>query len=127
MSKWSDQKIEEIIGNLLRAGVMSSAAIVFAGGVIYLLKHGASHPDYHVFQGEPPDLSTLAGIFHNAFRLHGRGIIQLGLLSLIATPVARVAFSIWGFAAEHDRMYMLFASIVLVILLYSLLVVGSAF
>jgi uncharacterized membrane protein len=49
------------------------------------------------------------------------------LLLLIATPVARVAFSIWGFAEEHDRMYVIFTSIVLVILLYSLLGSGSAF
>lgn len=127
MAEWSDQNIEDVVGNLLRAGVMTSAAVVLAGGIIYLLRHGSSHPDYHIFQGEPPDLTTLSGIFHYAFALHGRGIIQLGLLLLIATPVARVAFSIWGFAAEHDRMYVVFTSIVLVILLYSLLGAGSAF
>lgn len=121
MAKWSDQNIEDIVGNLLRAGVTISAAVVLTGGIIYLLRHGSSHPDYHIFRGEPPDLRTLSGIFHDAFTLHGRGIIQLGLLLLIATPVARVAFSIWGFAAEHDRMYVVFTSIVLVILLYSLL------
>ncbi|MGA2697281.1 MAG: DUF1634 domain-containing protein, partial [Terriglobales bacterium] len=60
----------------------------------------------------------------SADKLEGKGIIQLGLLILIATPVARVAFSIWGFAAERDRMYVTFTVIVLSILLYSLL--GSA-
>ena len=127
MRKWSDQNIEDIIGNLLRAGVMTSAAIVSAGGIVYLLRHGSSHPDYHVFRGEPLELRTLKGIVHNAFTFHGRGIIQLGLLLLIATPVARVAFSIWGFAVERDRMCVLFTAIVLVILLYSLLGAGSAF
>jgi uncharacterized membrane protein len=127
MRKWSDQNIEDIVGNLLRAGVTISAAVVLAGGIIYLLRHGSSHPDYHVFRGEPQDLRTLSGIFHDAFTLHGRGIIQLGLLLLIATPVARVAFSIWGFAAEHDRMYVIFTSIVMVILLYSLLGAGLGF
>jgi uncharacterized membrane protein len=48
-------------------------------------------------------------------------IIQLGLLFLIATPVARVAFSIFGFAEEHDRMYVVVASIVLLGLAYSLM------
>jgi uncharacterized membrane protein len=51
----------------------------------------------------------------------GRGLIQLGLLFLIATPIARVAFSIVGFAIERDRMYVVFTLIVLAILLYSLL------
>ena len=60
----------------------------------------------------------------DAFTLHSRGLIQLGLLLLIATPVARVAFSIFGFAEEKDRMYVAFTVIVLLILLYSL--IGSA-
>jgi uncharacterized membrane protein len=127
MTNWSDQDIEDIVGNLLRAGVMTSAAIVFAGGIVYLLRHGSSHLDYHIFRGEPPDLRTLGGIFHDAFTFHGRGIIQLGLLLLIATPVARVVFSIWGFAAEHDRMYVIFTTIVLAILLYSLLGAGLGY
>jgi uncharacterized membrane protein len=56
---------------------------------------------------------------------HGRGWIQLGLLLLIATPIARVAFSIVGFSIERDRLYVVFTVIVLAILLYSLL--GSGF
>jgi len=124
---WSDQKIEQTIGNLLRAGVMTSALVVFVGALIYLVRHGSSPTDYHVFRGEPSDLRTLGGILHSAFRLHGRGIIQLGLVLLIFTPVARVAFSIWGFLEEHDRLYAIFTSTVLVILLYSLLGSGSAF
>ncbi|HXY15488.1 MAG TPA: DUF1634 domain-containing protein [Terriglobales bacterium] len=124
---WSDQDIEGIIGNLLRAGVIISAAIVFAGGLVYLLGYGSSHPDYRVFRGEPPDLRTLTGIIHDAFGLQGRGIIQLGLVLLIATPVARVAFSIWGFAAEGDRMYVTFTVIVFVILLYSLVGAGYGY
>lgn len=123
---WSDKRIEEIVGNLLRAGVTLSALVVLAGAVVYLLRHGRSLTDYHVFHGEPSDLRSLRGILHSAFTLHGRGIIQLGLVLLIATPVARVAFSIWGFAEEHDRMYMIFTGVVLIILLYSLLGAGSA-
>lgn len=53
--------------------------------------------------------------------MSGRGIIQLGLLILIATPIARVAFSVFGFLAEKDRMYAGFTMLVLAILLYSLL------
>ena len=52
--------------------------------------------------------------------MHGRGIIQLGLLLLIATPVARVAFSIYGFAEERDGRYVTFTCIVFAILMYSL-------
>ena len=117
---WTDRKVEDLVGNLLRAGVLLSAFVVFCGAVVYLARHGGGHSDYRVFQGEPNDLRTIPGVLREAFAFQGRGIIQLGLLLLIATPVARVALSIIGFAAERDRMYVGFATIVLVILLCSL-------
>ena len=47
-------------------------------------------------------------------------MIQLGLLILIATPVARVAFSAFGFAVERDYLYVGITLFVLAVLLYSL-------
>lgn len=121
---WTDRRMDVVIGNLLRSGVMLSALIVFVGAVIYLVRHGHSPTEYRVFRGEPSDLRNVRGILRDALALRGRGIIQLGLLFLIATPVARVAFTIFGFAEEHDRMYVVVASIVLLVLAYSL--IGSA-
>lgn len=118
---WTDRRMELVIGNLLRAGVVFSALVVLFGGAIYLARHGHSPTDYRVFHGEPSDLRSIGGIFHDAFAMRGRGIIQLGLLLLIATPVARVAFSIFGFAEERDRLYVVVASIVLLVLVYSLI------
>jgi uncharacterized membrane protein len=117
---WTDRKVEDLVGTLLRAGVSLAALIVFLGAVFYLAKHGQEAADYRVFHGEPNQLRTIPGVLREAFAFQGRGIIQLGLLLLIATPVARVVLSIVGFAAERDRMYVGFAMIVLVILLYSL-------
>ena len=85
------------------------------------------HPNYRVFHGEPSDLRSFSGIFQKALTLDGRGIIQFGLVLLAATPIARVVFSIWGFAAEHDRMYGIFATVVPVILLFSLFGAGSGY
>jgi uncharacterized membrane protein len=121
---WTDQRIENVLGNLLRAGVLLSALVVSIGGVIYLLRHGRSPVDFRVFRGEPANLRDVRGIIDDTVALHGRGIIQLGLLVLLATPVARVAFSIFGFAQERDHMYVVFTVIVFLILLYSLF--GSA-
>ena len=42
---------------------------------------------------------------------------QLGLLTLLATPVARVAASVVGFALERDRLYTAITLAVLLILL----------
>ncbi len=117
---WNDQKIEDIIGNLLRIGVGTAAAVVLVGAAAYLVRHGFGHANYRVFRGEPSDLRTLRGIVRAALGLHPRGIIQLGLVLLIATPVARVAFSVFAFAVERDRMYVVFTLMVLGILILSL-------
>lgn len=119
-----DSLIDARISVLLRTGMMISAIIVFIGGVVFLFHDGKSIPDYRIFHGLPPQLTTLSGIFHSAFQLHDLGIIQLGLLLLIATPVARVLFSVIAFWIERDYMYVVISSIVLTVLLYSLFVHG---
>ncbi len=94
--------------------------MVLLGGVCFLSKHGHEQPEYHVFHG------TSANLPQHFRRDPCRGpsncqaIIQLGLLLLILTPMARVAFSLAGFALEHDRTYVVLTSIVLAILIYSL-------
>jgi uncharacterized membrane protein len=117
---WTDQRVEEIVGNLLRAGVLLAAIAVSAGGLVYLVRYGGTTPDYRVFHGEPADLRSVSGIVTDALEWRSRGIIQLGLLLLVATPVARVAFSIFAFAQQRDLTYVFITSIVLGILLYSL-------
>jgi len=112
--------MDNFVGNLLRTGVAVSGAIVFSGGLVYLLRHGAEMPAYHVFRGEPADLRTLRGILEDADSLRGRGIIQAGLLLLIATPIARVAYLVFAFAKQGDRLYSLIALIVLLLLFYGL-------
>lgn len=114
----SNEQLDIVVSHLLRTGVALSAAIVFVGGLIFLVRHGWEMPDYRVFRGEPADLRSLRGIFHDALALRGRGIIQLGLLLLIATPVARVAYLVLAFARQRDRLYSTIALIVLVLLAY---------
>jgi uncharacterized membrane protein len=103
--------------------VLISAAVVLWGASIYLFHHTNDHADYRVFKGEPSEFRTIPGVIRSILngQSRGRGWIQLGLLLLIATPIARVAFSIVGFALERDCMYVAFTLIVLAILLYSLL------
>ena len=114
------ERLDTIIGNLLRTGVGLAAALVFTGGLIYLFRHGAETPGYAVFRGEPADLRTLTGILHDVQSLRGRGIIQLGLLVLIATPIARVAFLAYIFLRQRDMLYTTVALIVLALLAFSL-------
>jgi uncharacterized membrane protein len=117
---WTDERVEQILGNLLRVGVTIAAAVVTLGGVIYLFRHGLDFPQYHVFRGEPSDLRSLRGILREVRSFHGRGVIQLGLLLLIATPVARVVSSAIAFALARDYVYVAIALIVLAVLAFSL-------
>ncbi|HWF39356.1 MAG TPA: DUF1634 domain-containing protein [Candidatus Acidoferrales bacterium] len=115
-----DKRIDEIIGGLLRTGVILAATVVFIGALLFLARYGSSPEHYRVFQGEPSNLRHVASIFHDAVAGDVRGIIQLGLLLLIATPVARVVFTVFAFIYERDWTYVVITLIVLTLLLYSL-------
>ena len=119
-NRWTDYKLEQIIGALLRAGVVLSAMVVFAGGVMYLVQHGGKPADYRTFHEPPAALRSISGTVKEAFRLDSDGIMQLGLLLLILTPIARVLFSAIGFAMEGDRMYVVITLVVLAVLIFSL-------
>ena len=115
-----DKRVEEIIGILLRTGVILAAAVIFVGGIFFLARYGSSPTHYRAFQGEPNELRHAFTILQYARSLHARGIIQFGILLLIATPVARVAFTVFAFAYERDWTYVVVTLIVLGLLLYSL-------
>jgi len=115
-----DEWAEQTIGILLRTGVILAASVVLFGAILFLTRNGATTPNYREFHGQPSDLTRVSGIMHDVAGFSGRGIIQLGLLLLIATPVVRVAFSIVAFARERDWLYVCVTVIVLTFLLFSL-------
>ena len=117
---WTDQRVETIIGNLLRTGVLLSGAIVLFGGILYLIQYGHVSAHYSGFNANRAELHAVGPVIRQAFHLDSRAIIQLGLLLLIATPVVRVAFSIAAFALERDWLYVWVALIVFAILMFSL-------
>jgi uncharacterized membrane protein len=118
--RWNDERIENVVGNLLRSGVVLAGLVVLVGAVVFLARHGEARPHYAIFRGEPSDLRHVGGIVADTRAGEGRGIIQLGLLLLIATPVARVLFSVAGFLLEGDRLYVVITLIVFAVLVFSL-------
>lgn len=118
--EWNDDRVEMIMGTLLRAGVLLAAAVVITGAALFLFHHGAEQPHYAIFRGEPSDLRTVRGVVSDVRAGTGRGVIQLGLLLLIATPVARVLFSVVAFVLERDRAYVLITLVVLSVLIFSM-------
>jgi len=118
---WSDEQFDMVLARVLRAGVLLSAAVVAVGGAIFLVRHGFERPIYDVFNGEPRPFRSVEGIVGMARDMSGRGLVQLGLLFLIATPIARVVFSIVGFMRQRDWLYVGVTAAVLALLAYSLL------
>jgi uncharacterized membrane protein len=116
---WNDDRVEKWVGLMLRTGVLLAAAVVLIGGALYMAQNRGPRPDYSKFQGEPAAFATLRGAATGVATLEPRSIIMFGLLLLIATPVARVAMCVAGFAFERDRLYVAVSTLVLLILLYS--------
>ncbi len=120
MRAWDDQRMDDIISNMLRFGVLTAAALVFLGGVMYLFQNQGPVASYHHFHGEPITLRDPVQIFLGAIHGRARGMIQLGLLVLIITPIARVFMCVVGFFTQRDRLYVAVSGLVLAVLLYSL-------
>lgn len=121
----NDDGVEQMIGNLLRAGVLTAAAVTIAGGVFALLQHGSRLADYGTFRGETAEFTSVGGIVRGVVALDSRALVQLGLVLLIATPILRVIFSLVAFLIQRDRLYVIISSIVLAVLLFSLLFGGG--
>jgi uncharacterized membrane protein len=120
LGRCGELEIETILGNLLRAGVLLAAAVVSVGLGLYLHAHASAPAEFGVFKGEPPELRTVAGICRDAASLSAPGIMQFGLLLLMATPVARVALSMLAFACQKDKIYVVVTLVVLSVLAYSM-------
>jgi uncharacterized membrane protein len=118
-----DKRLELIIGYTLRVGVVTAAVIVLVGGIVYLVQNHSAMPHYRTFQASSHS-DDLSGVVRNVLAFNSLGIIQLGLLILIVTPILRVLLSVVAFALERDLLYVGATLIVLAILLYSLLVQG---
>lgn len=116
----SELQLKELLSNLLKYGVIIASTIVLVGGILYLIRHGGERADYHFFQGEPSYFRSPTGVAVAVLSGSRRGIIQLGLLLLVATPIIRVVISLLIFLQRREFTYVVITLIVLTVLMYSL-------
>ncbi len=119
----SDERLDKMVGMVLRAGVLLAAALVLIGGIAFVASQHGAAPDHRKFHAELTPLASIHGVLGGAMALNPLYIIQLGLLVLIATPVVRVITCTAGFALERDWTYAIVSGIVLAFLIAS--IVGS--
>jgi len=112
--------VEILVSLVLRIGVVLAFIIVVTSGTLYLIHHPGEVTNFQSFTGDTSDLRSLGSIFRLALALRTDALIQLGLVTLIATPIARVFLSAVGFAIDGDGLYLAISSIVLGVLLYGL-------
>jgi uncharacterized membrane protein len=120
MRRWTDLDVARAVSGILRGGLLLAAFVAAIGGAVYLLHHASEQVAYRAFTGEPDTLRSIGGIILGAAHGDALAVIQLGLVLLIATPIARVALSLIGFYLERDRRYVAITTLVLAILLFSL-------
>ena len=117
------QDFDVALARLLRIGVSTSIVVVVIGMIITFVHH----PDY---VSSMPALGTLTtvdqhfpssigDVIEGLRAGRGQAVIMAGLLILIATPVARVAFSIVIFLVQRDWLYVAITSTVLILLIVS--------
>ena len=116
----NEKQLEYLLSNLLMYGVLIASSIVLFGGILYLIHHGSEPAEYQIFIGTPSEFHSPIGIVNAVFAGSRRGIIQLGLLILIAIPILRVIISFCTFLLQRNFIYVVITLLVLTSLTYSL-------
>ena len=101
-----EHSVDRLIHYTLLTGVSMSAVLLMVGLFIVLV-HGTPRPEVTPSPGE---------ILHLAFRANGVGLIYLGLLLLMTTPIARVIMLIYGYARIGWWRFALVSLLVLLLL-----------
>lgn len=121
-SRYTDTQLDLSVAAMLRIGLTVSSLIVLAGGLWELRHPMRALPDYTHFRAVEPALRSVPGTFLAALRPvagQSRAIIQVGLLLLIATPIARVGLCAVGFARQRSWLYVGISLLVLGVLVWS--------
>lgn len=115
----SMQKMQHTMSIILTIGTLLSLAIVALGGGLYLLKNGHQSMAWELLQTNNY-ATTLPQIWEAAITFSPLGIVEAGLLLLVATQVIRVGLLVWFYLAIRDVRFAMISIFVLALMLYSL-------
>lgn len=116
---FKEKDLQQLVGNILRGGVIIAMAIVVIGIALFIIHNGSHSIDYTYFS--PIKFQGIAEVFRNVFRGDAESIIQLGVLLLIATPIARIVFAMIGYWLEGDKLYVMVSLIILAVIISSII------
>jgi uncharacterized membrane protein len=115
------ERFRLLVSGVLIVGVVTAAALIGLGLATALIVGWGGSLSGVAADGEA--VTAFSAMGQNLAALRPVGLAQLGLVVLLATPVARVGASVVAFALEGDRLYAAITLTVLAVLLTSILVV----
>lgn len=121
-------RVKVVIAVVLRYGVIAAFAIVAIGSALMFLEGGTGFGPLGtaeaLFGSRDRSLIGLGPLVQSLGAGKPYAIIDLGLIVLLATPVARVAISVLLFAEEKRYAFVAITAAVLAILVLSMFVVA---
>jgi len=120
-TKFTDNQLQTIIGNVLRYGVLSALTVTLIGGFILLFNDSQQVVSFSTFTEKNQNLlmvfnDMLAGIKE----VNGESIIFLGIFLLFLTPILRLILSLFSFLLEKDIMYVVITLLVIAVIIISM-------
>jgi uncharacterized membrane protein len=117
-----DDAMRQVIGSLLRWGVILSAVVTSIGGLFFLMSHGQEQvPSYQRYSGTLLQYRNVHQLVNGVINGNSESLIQIGIMMLIATPVARLVFSLFTFTKEKDFVFAGITLLVLCIVAFSMM------
>ena len=124
------RKVELAISLVLRVGVVLSVLVIAGGLGLMFAHHSAYLPlrgnfSYKALTSRGTAFPhSFASLGHSVANGDGRGVVVLGVLILILTPVLRVAVGVLSFIYEKDPPMALVTLFVLAVLVGSFFLAG---
>lgn len=116
----ADSAVSRAVAAVLGAGVVTAVVLVALGLVVTLVTHpryAVGPVSYHLLVGRHARFPVgLRGLVHALAHGRGAGIVLLGTVVLLATPILGVVAALVGFLRARTARMALVALVVLVIL-----------
>ena len=104
--------LNRLVAYLLRVGVILGASLALIGLTLWATQ-GFGNPG-------PIGSYDILSVFDSAWTGSASGIVYLGIIILMATPILRVSLSTLYFSKERDGKFVAITLIVLAMLLFAL-------
>lgn len=113
-------RIQHRMGRILLWGMLTSAAIILVGAVLFLIQFGGTPEQFAHFRPTDQHLKTVGQIARGIRRYSGGAIIEAGILLLVLFQYVRVIMSALMFTRLRSWFFVGISAFILAVLIYGL-------